>query len=118
MICAVHAPLGVPMPTTTTNVIPPITDPLGLHWDQPDTSNFLIDDTHVVMTLREFNQLAEYSTTNPSGVYVGKCWKAALFERVEDGRMRSTGEWVLRWFGHDPDPKFCSNNHRRIIITN
>jgi len=100
------------IPTTTETVIPPITDPLGRHWDQPDTSNFVIDDTHALMTRRDFEQLAEYSTTTPSGVYVGKCWK----ERSGMLRTRPNGEWYLRWYGHDPDPNFVSNNQRIILI--
>lgn len=118
MIRSTHAPLGVPVPTTT-NFIPPITDPMGRHWRQPDTSNFVIDDTHVILLRCEFDQLAEYSTAMPSGVYAGKCWKGERSEMLTVNGKRMphwTGTWYLRWFGLCEDPNACSNNQREIII--
>lgn len=99
-----------------TSIIPPITDPMGRHWDQPNTENFVIDDTHVIMSERDFKALAEYSTTTPSGVYPGKCWKSQVAEDLGAGKWRWTDRWLLRWFGTCEDPKFCSNHHREIII--
>lgn len=99
-----------------TSIIPPITDPMGAHWRQPDTENFVIDDTHVIMSQRDFDMLAEYSTTTPSGVYVGKCWKAQDFERLPGGKWRWIEEWNLRWYGTCEDPNLVSNHQRKIII--
>lgn len=99
----------------STSIIPPITDPMGAHWRQPNTDNFEIDDTHVMMSQRDFDALAEYSTSTPSGVYPGKCWKSEKL--VFEGRnVRRTGQWFLRWFGTCEDPKFVSNHYREIII--
>lgn len=109
---------------TTGTFIPPITDPMGKHWRQPDTENFVIDDTHVSMTQRDFDMLPEYSTTNPSGVYVGKCWKSQQSEQVKVSdhgvtmvKHRWIDKWDLRWFGESTiGPGYCSNHRREIII--
>jgi len=88
--------------------IPPITDPLGKHWNQPETMpNLDVMGTHALLSKSEFEGLAEYSTTRPSGVYPGKCWKA-------DGGKSG---WHLCWFGEVPDkPDLCANNSLPIII--
>ncbi len=103
--------------TKSTNVIPPITHPLGKHWDQPPTSDILIDDTHAVMTRITFEKLHEYSGTFPSGVYEGKMWRrhdgAFDFEYLaKDGKP----VWKLVWFGYCDDPDKVSNNFRDILI--
>jgi hypothetical protein len=87
--------------------IPPMTDPLGRHWRQPDRHELLLDDQHAVMTRQSFDQLAEYSTTIPTGVYPGKMWKA----------ISGDGTAYLRWFGIVPGrDDLCSNNQRCILI--
>lgn len=96
------------------NTIPPITSEMGRSWQQPKTDRILIDDTHAIMRKREFDDLAEYSTTKPSGVYPGKMWKGEYFDPVTH---RPTGRWYLSWFGIVPDnDKVCSNNHREILL--
>jgi hypothetical protein len=99
--------------------IPPITDPLGRSWRQPDLTDVTMDDTHVMLTKRQFDELADYSTTWPTGVYPGKCWKARMAEdRIVGGQafMAWSNVWMLRWFGECADPTMCSNNQREIII--
>ena len=87
--------------------IPPITDPLGSYWKQPETDDFLIDDTHVIMTLSAFNQLLDYSRSMPTGVYPGKAWKSKSFK----------GTWWLRWFGlEDGHPEGLPTYSREILI--
>lgn len=111
--------LAVVIPTCV--FIPPITDPMGKSWRQPDLTDVTMDDTHVMLTKREFKELSDYSTTNPTGVYPGKCWKARQAEAVIIGgeqRLRWTDTWLLRWFGESEiGPGYCSNHHRIIIIT-
>ncbi len=84
--------------------IPPITHELGQYWDQPARESVLIDEKHALMTREVFNQLHEYSTSNPSGVYEGKMWKGNRDEF-----------WVLRWYSNYDD-KECQINTRRILI--
>lgn len=104
------------MAVAINNVIPPITDPLGAHWDQPKVSDIVVDDTHAIMTEDTFEALAEYSASCPSGVYPGKMWRRhdGLFDRkckVEDRK------WLLCWFGMDETwPRYCTNNYRIILI--
>lgn len=109
---APHAAHLVP----TCASIPPITDPQGRSWRQPDMTAVEFDDTHVLLTQAQFDGLAEYSTTTPSGVYPGKCWKAEVLE-FEGRGVRRTGKWLLRWFGESTiGPGYCSNHQREIII--
>lgn len=87
-------------------MIPEMIDPLGQYWDQPkDIREAPMDDKTVLLTPRQLQGLHEYSTTMPSGVYPGKCWKR------QEGR-----KWFLGWYGVDPDPKFCTNNWRQIEV--
>jgi len=87
------------------NKIPEITNPLGKHWEQPDPKNFLISYKYALMNKTDFNKLLEYSTSTPSGVYIGKMWK-----------MERNKVWYLAWFSECEDPKFVNNNYREILI--
>lgn len=87
------------------NIVPPMTDPLGRHWEQPNRDEILIDDTHAVMTEATLNKLHNYSASTPSGVYHGKMW-----------RGECDGSWFLRWWGQSDKPDMCSGNQRPILI--
>lgn len=87
------------------NVIPAMTDPLGKYWEQPSADRILIDDDYAVMDKTTLRQLPEYSSTNPSGVYPGKMWRA-----------ETRGIWWLRWYGESDNPAMCSNNQREILL--
>lgn len=91
----------------TINTIPVITDPLGVHWKQPARDKIEIDDTHAMMNEISFNQLSEYSSSIPTGVYIGKMWKSF-----------GGNEWILRWFGPCDDPGFVTNHQRIIMVVN
>lgn len=88
-------------------MIPPITHPLGRSWDQPDHSAWLFDATHVVLPLRDFEQLRDYSHSFPGGVYPGKVWRA---------HSPLTG-WIVRWYGESPDnPDLCRAYARIALV--
>lgn len=76
--------------------VPPMTDPLGLHWAQPHPTHFLFDDTHVVMKRRHFDQLRNYSASYPTGVYEGKMWKAEV--AYMDRQCLPASKWFLCWY--------------------
>jgi hypothetical protein len=98
----------------TEHVIPPITDPMGKYWNQPDRRRILVDDTHAIMSQRDFDALHEYSCSTPTGVYPGKMWKR---NNNAYTTPRQQPEWWLVWFGFsDKGPQWCSNNFRRILI--
>lgn len=87
-------------------MIPEMTDPLGKYWHQPkDIREAPMDDAHVILTKKQYNSLASYDTTNPSGVYPGKCWK----------RTNRHGKFLV-WYGECDDPTQCSINARTILI--
>lgn len=90
--------------------IPPITHELGRYWNQPDREGILIDEKHALMERKTFDGLADYSCTNPSGVYEGKMWKGRV-----DYYDESKG-WALCWYGPSNKPDHVSNNVRRIIL--
>lgn len=88
-------------------MIPPMTHELGRYWHQPPRTAILVDDKHAVMSRASFKQLAEYSSSRPSGVYPGKMWKAITLD----------GTAYLCWYGIVPGrDDLCSNNTRRILI--
>ena len=87
-------------------VIPLITDPLGKHWDQPDTSKFIFRGDTVLLTQVEFDQLPEYSMSTPSGVYIGKAWKSSVGH-----------DWRLLWYAPHNTKGKCLINNRVIVIT-
>ena len=99
------------------NYIPrPMLHPYGKHWTQPDPNNILVDDTHALMTQADFNQLSDYTQSQPSGVYEGKMWKVQDFIHLRGGGARRLKTWYLRWFGVADEPTKCSNNCRVILI--
>jgi hypothetical protein len=96
--------------------IPPITDPLGRYWRQPDPASILVDDTHAVMESTTFSKLHEYSSSIPSGVYPGKMWKR--LEGAHDPRCKPEDQkWLLCWYGECEDKRLCSINHRIVLVT-
>ncbi len=97
--------------------VPPITDPLGKSWDQPDPVGWKFTSTHVWMTRADFEKLKDYSATNPSGVYAGKMWRR--HDGAFDPEWRAKGgkpEWILRWWGLCDDPGHVSNEGRTILL--
>lgn len=98
-------------------MIPEMTDPLGKHWQQPrDIREAPMDDKIVLLTPRQFEGLSEYSTSEPSGVYPGKCWRRREYQRFEGG-LAPTGRWFLRWYGESEiGPGYCSNHQRQIEV--
>lgn len=85
--------------------------------NRPATSNILIDDTHALMTRRTFEDLPEYSATNPTGAYEGKMWRRhdGAFDREFLARGGKP-VWLLCWYGESELPDFVSNNSREILL--
>lgn len=71
-------------------MIPPITDPLGKYWEQPDISEIKFEDGKAIMSLRTQKKLGTYDFSLPSGTYVGKMWKCK--------RMRFFNHYNLCWY--------------------
>lgn len=92
--------------------IPPITAELGRCWDQPKTDGWLLDEKSVIMPKRDFEKLAEYSCTNPTALYAGKCWKRHV-ERPRQG----IDKWYLCFCTDVPnEPQYIDINIREILI--
>lgn len=98
-----------------THPIPQINDLMGKYWSQPNRFEIEIDDNHALMSKENFDRLAEYSCSVPTGVYPGKMWKRRVFflKRYE---AHPNDTFLLVWFGNHPDPKFVTNNYRKILI--
>ena len=56
-------------------IIPPITDPLGKHWQQPHRRFIELDNTHALMSEQTFKGLKKYSTSIPQEDTKVKCGK-------------------------------------------
>jgi hypothetical protein len=93
-----------------------MTDPMGWHWRQPERDRILLDDTHALMTSATFEELSEYSTTIPSGVYPGKMWRRhdGIFDQTRR-RNGLPGVWLLAWFGEVVEGR-CPINFREILL--
>ncbi len=89
----------------TQTKIPPITHPLGLYWEQPDRNRILLDEKYAVMDLEVFEELLEYSYSNPTGKYLGKMWKG-----------KQAGRWFLFWYDKDADPAYLAIPNREILL--
>lgn len=87
-------------------MIPAMTDPLGRYWDQPsDIRDAPMDEETVLLTPAQFKDLYEYSTSIPTGVYPGKCWK-----RIERKRT------LLVWYGDETPDHQCPILFRNIEV--
>ena len=94
--------------TVDCNIIPAITSSLGMYWKQPPLSEITITDDAALMNRKAFNELAEYSASVPTGVYVGKIWKCEISGMV----------WLLRWYTFSNDgADYCTIQSRQITIT-
>lgn len=90
------------------NTIPPITEPIGRSWNQPDVREILVDDNYALMSKENIGKLLQYDSSMPTGVYEGKMWKRKAFC---NGQYRM----YLFWYGVSPDPNKCSINFRELI---
>lgn len=97
------------------NAIPEMNDPLGKYWDQPSDLRTAPMNSHAVLLTRyQFEHLGEYSSSIPSGVYPGKCWKCWWPDHPK--KSFEPGKWYLRWYAEDKDPKMCQIHKRLIVI--
>ena len=95
--------------------IPECTDPMGKHFRMPKRDDITFHREKAVMTKRTFEMLCDYSTTNPSGVYPGKMWKALGWEWAQGpngGYRKDTGVAYLRWYG----PKHIHKGHEVCTV--
>lgn len=91
---------------TTTSIIPPITDPLGRHWNQPSREEIAVDEKHAVLSRKTLEKLMNYSHTYPSGTYEGKMWRLVTDDGVN----------VLCWYVQHADPSKLTVKYREILL--
>ncbi len=95
--------------------IPEMTDPLGTSWHQPSREDITVDAVSATMSQATFDALAEYSASQPSGVYPGKMWKR--HDGVYDREFIARGGkpvWMLCWYARGLE--YCATKCRRIIV--
>jgi len=85
------------------NPIPAMIDPLSKYWEQPDHKKLTFQTDRVLMTKETINDLKEYSTSIPTGAYIGKMWK-----------LKDKKGWTLCWYGKHSNPDFVSINYMPI----
>lgn len=98
--------------------IPRMTHPLSSAWEQPDRSRITVDATHAMMSQKTFEELMEYSASQPTGAYEGKMWRredgAFDYEFIARGGKPT---WMLCWYGpSEKGPDWVKTNMREIII--
>jgi hypothetical protein len=104
---------------STMQPVPPMTDPYGEYWSQPDPNTFLFDDTHVLMTRDQLRELPEYTITLPTGTYVGKMWRSysGRVKHVADARVQIEKDaWMLCWYEDCEDPTRIAIKRRTILL--
>lgn len=86
-----------------------MTHPLSKAWRQPDRSLITIDDTHALVPAKVWDDLVEYSATNPTGAYEGKIWK-----RIQGWE----GTKYICWYGfsYNGNPDHVSINCRVALV--
>lgn len=98
--------------------VPPMNHPLSSVWRQPSRFRIEVDNTHALMSQAVFNELLEYSSTQPSGVYPGKMWRR--HDGIYDTKFLASGgkpEWLLCWYDvSEKGPDWCSTKTRKILI--
>lgn len=113
----IHVPEGDTL-APGTQVVPAIELDLGRNWPQP-TRNALyfhmapeneknpgLKPKAVYMTKQTMEELREYSSSTPTGVYPGKMWR---------GHWDDT--WYLLWFSEaKSDPNMCAVNSCPILL--
>jgi hypothetical protein len=60
--------------------------------------SMLVDESHVVMTQREFDELLEYSCSVPTGQRIGKRWK---IDRWFGSRLKNGPRWWMGEYARD-----------------
>lgn len=90
-----------------TNTIPEADSEWVAYWQAPHRNEIEFRGDAAVMDKAAFDKLLNYSSSLPTGVWIGKLWKA----RLDDGR------WYLRWYSTDPrNAANCLINSRPITI--
>lgn len=106
-------------PTARPHPIPPITDPMGQHWNQPDRFLIEIDDTHALMSQETCDKLHNYAHSAPSGVYPGKMWKWHCKGGNTWCPCKPGQPAYLKWYGEiftKNGAEYCSGHSREILI--
>lgn len=91
--------------STEITVIPEITDPLGKYYDQPATSEIILNGDLALMNRTTFEKLHNYSSSRPSALYIGKMWKSKVYS-----------DWVLRWCDVSDKGDGYTTIQMRIIV--
>lgn len=90
-----------------TGFISAMTDPLGKYWMQPHHNQITFRDGYAELNKYCFDLLHEYSSSYPTGAYVGKMWK-----------RQQGNDWYLVWYGHHENPDTLSINYKKIKVVN
>lgn len=89
----------------------PLTDRL---WMQPCEENMIFDDENgeVIISIKDYDMLKDYTNSQPSCIYEGKMWKRKM------GRLGNK-KWYL-CYAHDPNDKTgkIEISYYKIVLDN
>lgn len=72
----------------------------------------------IYLTIAEMKALADYSSTNPTGAYVGKMWRRQTAVRNRDGYAVKPGPWLVCQYGKSITAgQVTVNSYKPILST-
>lgn len=99
---------------SAADIIPPMTDPLGKYWEQPELSKIKIaGNVEALMTRATFKEIKDYTASRPTGLYVGKMWRRN--EAYKENGVFSDN-WMLYYCDHHNDPGYVSIRAIKIFL--
>jgi hypothetical protein len=92
------------------------TDPMSKNWNQTSPSLFFVGREYIFITKAVFDQMPEYSCSDPTGVYPGKMWVSCpeMYNHMYPTPLRG---WFLCWFIEAPyNPAKCIRISRPVHV--
>lgn len=79
-------------------------------------STILFDDHTAIMSRKEFDKLLTYSTSLPTGAFIGKRWKRQEQKPDKNGWPVFIDSWLMGEFAPNPDDKIVDLIWRKIEV--
>lgn len=95
-------------------MIPEMTHPLGRYWDQPNKSAIEFSFGKAWISKEDFQKLAQYDASIPSGVYAGKMWKREFNRKTKYGKL--VPSYLLCWYQDSAKPEHFDIKQIELIV--
>lgn len=78
-------------------------------------SKIIVDEKTALMTKVDFDALLNYSTTLPTGTFIGKRWKRNL-PKQDETKWIFSDKWLMGEFAPNPDGENVDILWREIVV--